>query len=82
MAAGHSPSCRSAEIMYLSSLVIWWYFIRNSPYLAVLRIVKYSRSPFFLQGLLHLLFEFAAPNKALQLTGHSAFQSIRGTIWH
>jgi hypothetical protein len=23
-----------------------------------------------------------APNKALQLTGHSAFQSIHGTIWH
>jgi hypothetical protein len=22
------------------------------------------------------------PNKALQLTGHSAFQSIHGTIWH
>ena len=24
----------------------------------------------------------APPNKALQLTGHSAFQSIHGTIWH
>jgi hypothetical protein len=22
------------------------------------------------------------PNKALQLTGHSVFQSIHGTIWH
>jgi hypothetical protein len=22
------------------------------------------------------------PNKALQLTGHGAFQSIHGTIWH
>jgi hypothetical protein len=22
------------------------------------------------------------PNTALQLTGHSAFQSIHGTIWH
>jgi hypothetical protein len=22
------------------------------------------------------------PNKALQLTGHSAFQSIHGIIWH
>ena len=66
------PCFRSAESIYLSSSVIWWYFMCDSPYLAVWRIEKYPRSPSFLKFALHLVYEFAPSNKPQQQTSGAA----------
>ncbi len=60
-----SPCVRSAERLYLSPEVSWWYFIVISLVLADGRNRKYLSSPLLEARVLHLVYEFAVPNPAL-----------------
>src|SRR6266542_6294475 len=60
-----SPCLRPAESIYLSSEVSWWYVIVVSLVLADGRNRKYSSAPHLGARVLHLLYEFAPPNPAV-----------------